>query len=123
MQFIEDTAAGSYRINAYGAGGVVVNGETLTSSFLITSTQLIRDWPPQRPEELAHGHLDALLGLQAEILLIGTGARLVFPGLELLATLHAARIGFECMDSAAACRTFNLLAGEGRNVAAAVMML
>jgi len=63
-----------------------------------------------------------VLALRPEVLLIGTGPRQVFPDRALLAPLHAARVGFEVMDTAAACRTYNVLVGEGREVAAALIV-
>jgi len=63
-----------------------------------------------------------VLELQPEVLLIGTGARQVFPGTALIAELYALRLGFEIMDTAAACRTYNVLVAEGRDVAAALIV-
>jgi len=63
-----------------------------------------------------------LVSLEPEVILLGTGRRLVFPEPQVLATVHAATIGIEIMDTAAACRTYNILAGESRHVAAALII-
>ena len=72
--------------------------------------------------DLAAADLEPVLALQPEILLIGSGERQVFPVPELLAALYAARLGFEIMATGAACRTYNVLVAEGREVAAALLI-
>jgi uncharacterized protein len=123
MRFAEDDKDGRYRIRAYASGSVTVNDETLTRSLVISSERLIRDWPPQSIEELAPEHLLAAAELKPEILILGTGASLRFPHPRLLAALQAQGIGVEVMDTAAACRTYNVLVNEQRQVAAAVFMI
>lgn len=95
--------------------------EILTRSFIIAPRHLIRDWPPQRFEELAEAHLQLLTSLSPEVVLLGTGARLRFPNSAWLAGFHQQRIGVEIMDTGAACRTYNVLMAEGRKVAAALI--
>jgi len=73
-------------------------------------------------DELTASDLEPVLALRPEVLLLGSGPRQVFPAPELLAQLYAARIGFEVMDTGAACRTYNVLVGEGRAVAAALII-
>jgi uncharacterized protein len=73
-------------------------------------------------DELTAADLEPVLALQPEVLLLGSGVRQVFPPHELLARLYAARVGFEVMDTGAACRTYNVLVGEGREVAAALLI-
>ncbi|MBU1192037.1 MAG: Mth938-like domain-containing protein [Gammaproteobacteria bacterium] len=123
MRFAEDDKDGLYRIRAYAPGSVTVNDETLTRSLVISSERLIRDWPPQSIEELAPAHLFAAAELKPEILILGTGATLRFPHPSLLAALQTQGIGVEVMDTAAACRTYNVLVNEQRRVAAALFMI
>ena len=88
---------------------------------IVAADALHFDWPA-RWEDLAAAHFEFLLTLRPEIVLLGSGARQKFPHPALLRSLSAARIGLEAMDTPAACRTYNILIAEGRNVIAAVMM-
>jgi uncharacterized protein len=89
---------------------------------IVSAARLIADWRPQHIGELTAADLEPALALEPQVLLLGSGARQVFPSPELLAQLYAARIGFEVMDTSAACRTYNVLVGEGREVAAALII-
>jgi len=91
-------------------------------SVIVSAQALIEDWRPQAMAELTAADLEPALALQPEVLLLGSGARQVFPPAALLAELHARRVGFEVMDTGAACRTYNLLVAEGREVAAALII-
>lgn len=82
----------------------------------------MENWDIQDFESLAQGDLSALVSLKPELVLLGTGDLLRFPDSKLLAGLAAAGIGAEIMDTRAACRTYNILAEEGRNVAAALII-
>ena len=84
--------------------------------------RIMADWNVQSFESLASQDIEALAALKPELVLIGTGDRLRFPDPRLLASLASARIGAEVMDTRAACRTYNILAEEGRNVAAALII-
>ncbi|MBI5041973.1 MAG: Mth938-like domain-containing protein [Gammaproteobacteria bacterium] len=123
MRFAEDSNDARYLIRAYAPGRVTVNEDALTRSLIVSAEQLIRDWPPQGFEELTPVHLRTVIELRPEILLLGTGAQLRFPHPSLLAELHSQGIGIEVMDTAAACRTYNILVSEGRRVAAALLMI
>lgn len=98
-----------------------VQKQTLTSSFILAPDQLL-DWPITDIKQLGTEHLQALLAVEPEVLLIGTGSQHQFPDVALLAPLHSANIGYEIMDSQAACRTYNLLRGEGRKVVAGIIL-
>lgn len=95
----------------------------VTESLILTSHQIITDWEPNRLPELTAAHMEMVFDLEPEVVLLGTGARQQFPAMEILAALHRAQIGVEVMDTAAACRTFNILVAEGRHVAAALLMI
>jgi uncharacterized protein len=90
-------------------------------SLIISPRHLIRDWPPMNIDGLQEEHLDALVELQPELILLGTGPRLQFPETKILASLHNRQIGVEVMDTAAACRTYNILMTEGRFVVAGLI--
>jgi len=123
MRFAEDDHTGRYRIQAYASGQVTVNHETLTGSLIVSPDRLIRDWPPQVFEDLTAAHLALALSLEPEILILGTGDRLRFPHPRLTGEIQRRGVGVEVMDTAAACRTYNILLGEQRRVAAALLMI
>ena len=108
-------------ISAHGPGWVGVAGEKITHSVIIGSRgQRIR-WAASY-EELGPQHFATLAELEVEVVIFGSGARIRFPKPAWLAPLAAARIGIETMDTAAACRTYNILAQEGRDVAVALLL-
>jgi len=123
MQLSLDSNLGPLVIRAYGPGYLVVNEERLEGSVILTAGEILRDWPPGSLEELQGDHFEELLAHGPEIVLLGTGARQRFPRPELLAPLIRQGVGYEIMDTPAACRTYNILAGEGRNVAAALLAI
>ncbi len=123
MKLHTDAGTATYRISAYGPGYITVNEERVTRSMIIMPERLVRDWPPQSYEELTAQHLRILLEHRPEIVLLGTGARQRFPQASLTAPLHEQRIGLEVMDTAAACRTYNILMAEDRRVLAGLLII
>lgn len=113
---------GLNQITGYGADFVSVNGVRHTRSLLIMSHQLVPDWPAASAQALTPEHLHATLEHQPEVVLLGTGARLRFPQPEVLRPLIDAKVGYEIMDTGAACRTYNILMAEGRRVLAALII-
>jgi uncharacterized protein len=110
--------AGAYNaITAYGEGYVAVNGQRHESSLIVTPDQVLA-WDVSEFKELKSENFERLKGLQAEIILLGTGAQQRFPHPSLTASLA----GLEVMDVKAACRTYNILVAEGRKVAAALLL-
>ncbi len=109
-------------VTGYGPGWIALNGEKLQHSLLITSIGERRDWSCQRFEDLGPAHFASLADLPVEMVIFGSGSHLRFPPPAWLAPLMAKRIGLETMDTAAACRTYNILAGEGRPVAAVLLV-
>jgi uncharacterized protein len=109
-------------ITAYDAGFIAVNGRRLTKSFLLTPQRLIEEWSPMDFEALNENDFSAIADIGAPIVLLGTGARQRFPAPALLRPLIERRIGVEVMDTHAACRTYNILMAEGRDVAAALLI-
>ncbi len=129
MKFSRDNA-NSNRIVRYEPGSIHVIAAApnavplvLQTSFIITADQLITGWAPQQSEDITAAHIDEVLALRPDVILLGTGKRLRFPPPHLLAHAQQHRVGMEVMDTAAACRTYNLLAAEGRKVAAALLMI
>ena len=106
---------------AYGEGYVSVNAVRHTGNLIVLPFRLIKNWTSASFDTLSHADFGLLASLDTEIILLGTGDLLRFPHPELLQPLMRARKGIEVMDNRAACRTFNVLAGEKRKVAAALL--
>jgi uncharacterized protein len=123
MHIQRETGGQAYHIQTYAPGCVVINDQTYRASLIVKPDRIIADWPPQSFDSLALPHMQLLAGLGVEVVLVGTGRGLHFPPSALLAPLMAAGTGFEIMDTGAACRTYNILMGEGRRVAAALLMI
>ena len=109
-------------ISAYGQGWVAVNGERVSTSILIGAKGQRVDWQVNRFEDLTEAHFTQLAEMDCELVIFGSGARLRFPPAAWLQALMHKRIGLETMDTQAACRTYNILAGEGRRVLAAMLL-
>jgi uncharacterized protein len=122
MKFTLDRPATRHVVRGYSPGALRIGEQEYSRSVIVSAQTLITDWRPQRMDELTAADLEPVLGLRPEVLLLGSGQRQVFPPHELLARLYAARVGFEVMDTGAACRTYNVLVGEGREVAAALFI-
>lgn len=122
MKLHSTTPTGLLAVTAYDAEGIAVDGRRLSRSFILTPQRLIEDWPPVSLETLCAADMEVLATLDCPIVLLGTGLRQRFPAPALLRPLLARRIGIEVMDSFAACRTYNILMAEGREVAAALIL-
>ena len=110
-------------IHAYGPGEINIGNRVYRQSLIVSPTQLLPDWSPRRPEELRAADIEQLLPLNPEIVILGTGAKLCFPSPAITRCLIENQIGLEVMDTTAACRTYNLLLGEGRRVVAGLMII
>lgn len=95
----------------------------LRKSVLIGTNGEIKAWEPQIISDFSPAHFEQFSQYNPEIVLLGTGKNLSFPPQSCLSTLQKAKIGYEVMDTAAACRTFNVLAAEGRDVVLAILMI
>ncbi|HLU76389.1 MAG TPA: Mth938-like domain-containing protein [Burkholderiales bacterium] len=122
MKFHLTQAAGRNLITAYGPGYVMVNQDRHEQSLIVMAEELVTDWPPGSVADLQPDHMRTLTEWGLEVVLIGTGPTLRFPGPEIMRPLMEARLGFEVMDVHAACRTYNILVDEGRRVAAALLL-
>lgn len=109
-------------IAAFGRQGINVNGEAYRSSLIIPWTGPLLPWDCRSIDDFAPEHFEAIAGLRPEVVLLGTGPRLRFPRPAVLRPLIEQRIGYETMDTAAACRTYNILVSEGRSVIAALLV-
>lgn len=128
MKFTQDTDFPGYTIHSYSEQGVEIAAPAsleqllLDKSFIIAGDYLKREWRPQTFTDLSSDDVAELLVNDPELVLLGTGARQQFPEPSLLRPIYEAGIGIEVMDSGAACRTYNILLGEGRRVSAGIIL-
>ena len=123
MKIHLETGAGANIIRAYRVGEVTVNNQIHTNSLVLMPDHLLDPWGPTQVSELGLQDFMQIADMHPEVVILGTGARLRFPDPAMTRPLMQAHIGMEVMDTAAACRTYNILMGEGRRVAAALMMI
>ena len=109
-------------ITGYGPGWIAVNGERHTTSLLIGVDGTLTAWGCRSFDALTAAHFASVADSNPELLIFGSGRQLRFASPAVLRALLERRIGVETMDTGAACRTFNILAGEGRRVAAALIL-
>ena len=109
-------------LTAHGPGWVAVNNERIENSVVVGSRGERFAWDCSSFEELGAEHFAQLALLGAELVIFGSGARIRFPQPAWIQPLMARRTGVETMDTGAACRTYNILAGEGRHVVAALLI-
>jgi len=114
--------AGQNQFTGYGTGYVAVNNQRYERSLVVTPESIHDTWAVTGVDALGADELAFLLELKPEILLLGTGATHRFPGPAALREFTRTQIGVESMDTPAACRTFNILMAEGRNVVAAIII-
>lgn len=109
-------------INAATAAEVVVNGQSWHESLVLPARGDVLPWLAERLEDLTAAHFEQIAAAAPELVIFGSGPRLRFASPALLRPLIERRIGVETMDTAAACRTYNILVSEGRNVLAALIL-
>ncbi len=122
MKMSLDGAEGVYRILGYGDGEIRINDQRHRESLLVSPDTLVTEWGPASMEALTRSHLDGALELNPEVILLGTGSTQIFPDREMMRPLLQSGIGLEIMDTASACRTYNILMSEGRRVVAALIL-
>lgn len=122
MKFAEDDASQGYFITSYDDKSIHINGKAFMSSLVVAPDALNDAWPPSSVDSLNMDHCRAIIEFKPELVLIGTGLTLKFPAIATYAELIQRNIGVEIMDSGAACRTYNILMGEGRRVVAGIIL-
>lgn len=115
-------STGHNLFTGYGTGYVTINQIRYEHSLIVLPDRLIEDWEAKTFEQLTTEHFQFILSLRPEMVLFGTGAALRFPHPRLTRSLIESGIGIEVMDTAAACRTYNILSAEERRVAAALLI-
>jgi uncharacterized protein len=121
MKISLDNGTADYRITAYEPGSIKINEEIIESAVII-SARGYRLWDAQSMDTLTETLLIIALEEKPDILLLGTGERQQFPAPQLMKPVAESGTGLEVMDTAAACRTYNILMSEDRHVVAALLL-
>ena len=122
MQLNHELPDYAYSLRAADGRSARVNDRVLGNSFFLTPDQLVEQWPVIDVAALQVADLEPILALKPALILLGTGERQAFPPAVVMAACLSRGIGLEVMNNPAAARTFNILAGEGRKVAAAFIL-
>ena len=121
MQITEEKNSGRYIITGYGKGFITVNEVSYQQNLIISPQELVTGWNIESPGDISYTDIQVIQNWHPEIVLIGSGEKQIFPEGDLIYQFMKQGIGCEVMDSAAACRTYNILLGESRNIAAAIL--
>ena len=122
MDLSLDRPEGYIFVRRVGEGSITLADRALERSFLLATDKVVENWAVASTLQLDASHVDALLSLQPELVILGTGERQRFPAAAFMAGFLRKGIGIEVMDNAAAARTYNLLAAEGRRVVAGFIL-
>ena len=120
---LENYTPGKHRIKSYTAGSVVIGEKIFSSSLILSPDAIIDDKLPNDISHLTLDDLDQILELDPEVVVLGTGTLLSFPEQAIAAFFTSRRIGFEVMDTGAACRAYNILMADDRRVVAVLFMI
>lgn len=120
IELKQEPPAGEYRIRSYQPGAILINETTYDNSLVVSPKLLIDKWKPKSIHELSAQDWQTVIDLEPGLVILGTGPEIVFPDAACLAPLIEHNIGYEVMDTAAACRTFTVLVAEDRRVIAAL---
>ena len=122
MKFSEDLNSGSQVIDRYDDKSITINEKMFTQSLIVSNFQIIENWPVNEINDLSNQSLQAIIELQPEVIIIGTGKQILFPRPENYSSVINMGIGIEFMNTGAACRTYNVLLSEDRKVAAGIII-
>jgi len=122
MKLHSSTTQQYQTVTGYDAAGVEINARRYDFSLMVMPEVAPRPWDVARFEDLTAEHFERIAADQPDVVVLGTGERQRFVHPRLVASLSALRVGVECMDSHAACRTYNILMGEGRKVTLALII-
>jgi len=109
-------------VTSYDDNGVEINAARFDHSLLVLPETPPVAWPVPAFDQLTAAHFEQIDATQPDVVILGTGKRQRFVHPKLTTSLTARRIGVECMDNQAACRTYNILMAEGRKVALALII-
>jgi uncharacterized protein len=121
LKFTRENSA-TIMVRSVGADGIRIGNEVYTQAIGLAVDTLIDHWEQKDIADLVEDDFAPLLHLEPEVIVLGTGSTNIFPPRDLVFAMARRQIGFEVMDTGAAARTYNVLAGEGRKVAAVLYM-
>ncbi|MCG6863036.1 MAG: Mth938-like domain-containing protein [Chromatiaceae bacterium] len=122
MKFAEADTGSGHLILGYEPGRILIGNRAYSNGLVVSPERVVTGWGPERPEDFSAEHFEAIIELDPQVVILGTGERQVFPDpLAYLALLRQG-LGVEVMDTGAACRTYNILMSEGRKVVAGLIM-
>ena len=121
MKLQADRIEGLNAIARHGPDGVIVNGVEHRHSVVVPWRGSVQPWPVHDFASLSAAHFEMVAALAPELVVFGSGSRIRFPAAQWTRALIERRIGVETMDTAAACRTYNVLLAEGRSVVAVLL--
>jgi len=121
MRFTQDLTPGVNVVHSYAAGEFRIGDRLIKGGVIVSAVEILVEPQMRALQDLAEAHAARVLALQPEVVLLGTGARQQFPAPSFGAYFLRAGIGFEVMDSGAACRTFNVLVAELRRAVAVLL--
>ena len=122
MKLTDEKIGGINLIRSYAPDEVRIGETVIRGSCLVTPDQVVTEWRPQTAADLTLDDLQQVIAMKPEVVVIGSGPRQQFPAPEILGAVLSRGIGCEVMDTGAACRTYNILASEGRTVVAALLL-
>lgn len=122
MKFTEHLNPGVNLIRSYEPNCVRVNQKQLSHSCVISQHHLLSDWPVTQLSDLDENAMQMLIELKPEVLILGTGEQQVFPSASVMQFFIQQGISLEVMSNDAACRTYNILTTEDREVVIALIM-
>ena len=123
VDFNREQDSASLLVRACAPGEIIINDQSYHSHLLLSPNQVVPEWPVRDAASITITDFDSVARMQPDLIVLGTGKQLVFPHPEVAAALLERGIGFEVMDTRAACRTYNLLAMDRRSVVAALLQI
>ena len=121
MRFTQDSSSGTHIIRSYGDGGFRIDDQSIRGGVIVSATAILVEPEMRGLADLTPSHVARVLAMNPEVVLFGTGARQQFPAPTFGARFLGMHVGFEVMDSGAACRTFNVLVAEQRRAVAILL--
>ena len=122
MQFNLENGGGGNLIQRHENGAVTIGGQRYEKSLIVFPDKIVSDWPVDSLESLRMDNLKSIISAKPEVFLLGTGKTQIFPSMELMAELARNKRSVDVMDTAAACRTYNVLVSEFRQVVVALIL-
>jgi len=122
MKFSAADSGDGHLIQGYESGRILIDGKSYHRGLILTPERILDGWGPSNPADLSEDDVRALIELDPQVIVIGTGQRQVFPSPAVYASAMRHGVGVEIMDTGAACRTYNIVMAEGRRIVAGLIV-